>query len=223
MATIGWQWVLTADALRVAGVAAGVGLLVALAAIDRRRRGRAATRWQELVFLLMAVAGAATFAVVHDQVTVTISPEYFAAHEGLSAIPADVRMLALGVAVRGSWWVGLIVGTVLLLANNPRGDWPRLGLGAMVARLTIALAGAACGSAALGLAAWAGAFDAPPGLEGFTIVGFAHLGAYLGGGVGMLAAAGAIVARRLRLRGGNAGSDSLDASHIMDGHERHDR
>ena len=79
---------------------------------------RVAGRTREYGFLLYAGLLAVVYALVHDQVTVTLSPEYFVYGKGLD--PASLRLDVAWLAVRAGASVGLVGGAALLVANNPR-------------------------------------------------------------------------------------------------------
>lgn len=109
-------------------------------------------RAKEYGFLLFAAVLAAAYAVVHDQLTATISPEYFVYGEGLarSALRAGVAWLA----VRAGLPMGFLGGAALLVANDPR----RASAGAPLAYRTLVglafftLAGAALFAGVVGAA-----------------------------------------------------------------------
>jgi hypothetical protein len=130
-----WNWWINSDAGLAARVAVGVAVLAALAAWDLHRHGRQATRWREYLFLVACVAVALVYGALNDQVTTTVSWEYFAYGKGVAeALPpgeppnsAAFRWEAAKVGMRATWSAGLIVGVALLIANNPRRDGrPRL-------------------------------------------------------------------------------------------------
>ena len=77
-------------------------------------------RAKEYAFLLYAMLVAAAYAVAHDHLTATISPEYFLYGKGLAQDPRPFRWAITPLAVRASLAVGLFGGAALLLANNPR-------------------------------------------------------------------------------------------------------
>ncbi len=114
-----------------ARIAAGLLVFAALALVDLRKNGRAATRWREYAFLLTCVAMACVYGAVNDQVSVTISWEYFYYGKELVDVlgplptpdgrPAEMplRLQAAWIGIQATWSAGLIVGAALLLANNP--------------------------------------------------------------------------------------------------------
>ncbi len=201
------SWLLGGSATAVfarAGLAVlAVLVLAAVAAVDIARRGREATRWKEYLFLLAATAAAVAFAIIHDMVTASVSPLYFESHENLSQPDPHVHLLAVGVAARGSWWVGLVLGMLLLMMNNPRKGLPRLPWRRMYAKLLYPMVFAALGSSVLGLLSWAGLLLLPGDLNRnwndarqFNAVFAAHSGAYLGGLLGAIIASVQVVRQR---------------------------
>src|ERR1700677_2554688 len=74
------------------------------------------------------------YGIVHDQITSTISWEYFYYGKALENSlgpttppdPAALHWAAAKIGVEATWAAGLIFGAVLLLANNPFRDLPRL-------------------------------------------------------------------------------------------------
>jgi hypothetical protein len=107
-------------------------------------------RAREYAFLLYAVAIAAAYAIVHDQITVTISPEYFVYGKGVTA--SSLRWGAAWVAARASLAMGLFAGTALLVANAPRGPRTpgRLAYSHLARLALLPLATAAVGAAIAG-------------------------------------------------------------------------
>jgi hypothetical protein len=105
----------------------GLLILAALALHDLHRHGRRATRWREYAFLLLATVAAIAYGVLNDQLTSTISWEYFYYGKDLAEklgpqLPPDpitLRLHAAIVGVQATWSAGLILGVALLLANNP--------------------------------------------------------------------------------------------------------
>jgi hypothetical protein len=190
------------------GLAVGLGFFAVLAVREALRRGRKSTRLREYGFLLFATLVSVLFAVIHDQITATISSEYFLIAKGLKSDPRPYRLAVTALAAKASYWVGLLLGTALLVANNPSRKRPQLGY-ALLARLTaLPLAGAVAGAALLGAIfrlldfgqrSTAIAIAGPSGAGGFVLVWGIHTGSYLGALVGGITAV-AIVVRRRRHR-----------------------
>ena len=182
-------------------------VLVVMAAVDIVRRGREATRWKDYVFLAASTAAAVAFAIGNDMVTSTISPLYFECHEELTKSCANVHLLAVLVAARGSWWVGLVLGVALLMMNNPRKTLPQLPWRRMYGKLLYPLVLAAVGSTAMGLLSWTGVISLPGDLNRavadareFNAVFASHSGAYVGGVVGAILAAVQVIRQRKKAR-----------------------
>lgn len=189
------------------GLIAGIAIFVIFGAIDFLRHGRQATRWKEYVFLVLAMGVIVLYAVLNDMVTVRISPAYFDRHELLmSGTFTSDKSLALGVAVRGSWWGGLLLGAALLIANNPSKKLPRLPWTRMYTKLLYPFLLAAAGAVALGYAQYREMFSQVSDGSGrdetlgLLAVAMAHWGAYGGAVIGAVAAIIAIRLQRRALR-----------------------
>jgi hypothetical protein len=119
------NWLLHTDGGLLARVLVGSAIFAMLAITDLARRGKAATRWREYTVLLAAVVAALGYGALNDQVTVTISPEYFIfgkeIYKTIGENPPmhQLRWEAAKVGLKATWTVGLLSGVVLLLANNP--------------------------------------------------------------------------------------------------------
>jgi hypothetical protein len=194
-------------------IGVGVCLFAALAAWDIHRKGRSAQRWREYVFLAMAVAAAMAFGAINDQITCTISPEYFQGHDeeigkALAGRLDDqwaVRWEALKLGLKATWTAGLIIGVAFLFANNPHKTLRQLPYRRLATMMlwplgtAVALAGLL---GAAGLAGWLVWIIGVPELSAvpwggrmMCVWGW-HLGAYAGGAIGLVAAVWRI--RRLR-------------------------
>src|SRR5688572_32915146 len=79
-----WDWWINSDAGLAARIAVGVAIFGVLALLDWRRHRERATRWREYAFLLFCVVAALAYGVLHDQITTTISWEYFAYGKGVA-------------------------------------------------------------------------------------------------------------------------------------------
>lgn len=79
-----------------------------------------------LQIVLMSMAAASVYGVLHDQITARICVEYFTlAHPPLFDTD-DPTLLGLGWGVVATWWVGLILGLLLAFAarvgSRPKRD-----------------------------------------------------------------------------------------------------
>ncbi|BDG04802.1 hypothetical protein [Anaeromyxobacter oryzae] len=196
-------------------IAFGLAFFGALALWEVFRRGRESQRLREYGFLLFATVASVAFALLHDQVTATISPEYFLTAKGLANDPRPFRAAVAILAVKASYWVGLVIGTTLLVANNPSPRRPQIGYAMLVKLaalpLLFAVLGAAVGAAMfrgidLGLRSAAIAVVGAGAASRFLVVWGIHAGSYLGALVGGIAAV-TIVVRRRRRFGAAAAAD----------------
>ena len=197
-----WRWLWLTDAGLALRIAFGVGVFAALAIWDLARKGRQATRWKEYLFLFTATAVVMLYGLANDMVTVTITTEYFLEHEGLPLDTPHVRPIAAVVALKATWTPGLIVGVILLLANNPSKKRPQLPYRRMYPKLLYPFLCAGALAFLLGAAAWCGWADHwlgiidVSGTRPLDVVFYAHTGAYAGGFLGALGAVLAVLWQR---------------------------
>jgi hypothetical protein len=204
----------------------GCAIFAVLALLDLRRNGPSATRWREYGVLVISVLTALLYGAINDQITVTISPEYFLYGKELEKIvgehPAQLalRFQAALVGLKATWSVGLICGVVLLIANNPWRSLPRLRNRQLLVHLPIiVLVASLCGlvGGCLGYCGYLTRLDSDFGdllavnlyrPYRFMAAWGVHLGGYLGGALGTLTGVAAIVLRRLVIANGRAGASS---------------
>jgi hypothetical protein len=210
-----FEW-LKSNVSVAARIAGGVIIFAILAVMDLRRRGSEATRWREYLFLLLCVGVAILYGVVNDQITSTISWEYFYYGKELDRVlgpdtppdPLRLHLQAAMVGIKATWSAGLIVGVALLLANNPRRDRPQLSYRMLARVLVMIFTITACGGIVGGLLGYFG------GLTGasadfvemtrtnifrprrFIATWGVHLGGYVGGLIGVIAGVTYILRRR---------------------------
>jgi hypothetical protein len=161
--------------------------------------------------ILVFVAAAVAFGLVHDQVTARVCVEYFTiAHERIIQSESPT-VLGLVWGVVATWWAGAIAGIVVGAAAR-EGPWPPLGWRQFVrpaAWLGLAMAGGALigGVAGYWLTArgvieivpsYADAI-APDRQARFMADVVAHLTSYVMGLVGAVAIAGWTLKTRRRL------------------------
>jgi hypothetical protein len=211
-----WNWLILSNAGLLLRIAVGVAIFAALALSDLRKNRAAATRWREYVFLIICVLAAMAYGAINDQLTSAISWEYFYYGKDIAAqlgpqIPPDPLKLHLAAAIVGmkaTWSAGLIIGVALLIANNPSKRIPRLRNRSLVRSLPLVLlltllcaaAGAIAGHFTLP-ALWNSDFAAmlrrnEMRPRHFMTAYGIHLGGYIGGLIGMLAAVWRIRLRR---------------------------
>jgi len=214
-----WTWWTNTMAGLWTRIAVGVLIFLALAAWDYRRNRDQATRWREYLVLLACTLAAMAYGIANDQITSTLSWEYFYYGKDLAEklgpqIPPDVVKLHLAAALVGieaTWSAGLIIGVALLLANNPSKTIPRLSNITLVNQLPLIFLITAA-TAAIG--AWLGytarltrfhedfewmtsANQWRP--RRFMAVYGIHLGGYIGALLGILTAVTIIRCRRRKI------------------------
>jgi hypothetical protein len=148
-------------------------------------------------FVAVAMLVAGLFGVVHDQISFTVSPEYFTKLKFVQfrLLDADIpeRLRVAQVGFLASWWMGIPLGFLAGIAGfiHPTEAQMRRALLRslpVIAGFTLAfaLAGLAYGfvqTATLDLNDYAGWFI-PPDLEqprNFICAGYMHNSAYIGG------------------------------------------
>jgi hypothetical protein len=172
-----------------------------------RPRGPRAPRWEEYLLLLAAAATLAAYGALHDQVTVTISRDYFLFDKGAyrtlrTTAPAEsaLRWEAARIGALGTWWTGALIGLALLGANHPRWRLPQLSNLRLYRLVVLPLGCAAVIGAAMGAAAYLGLPGPPAHLPpSWRCVWGAHLGGYVGGALGTLLAVWRVLRLRRRL------------------------
>jgi len=156
------------------------------------------------LLILIAILVTGVYGAGHDQVSYTISPEYFTRFKfhqfGLDHVSLPNRMRAAMVGWQASWWmglpIGLIVGGVGWIHPAP-GQMFKLTLVSFALILCITalfgLGGLAYGwwtTRQLDLAAYREVWFIPEGLvhvRRFLCVGHMHNASYLGGTLAILA------------------------------------
>jgi hypothetical protein len=223
------DWLVHTDAGLWTRIAIGVGIFSILGITDLVRMRSGATRWKEYAVLLVAVLAALFYGAINDQITSSISWEYFYYGKELEhvlgpTIPPDSAGLhweAAKVGLKATWSAGLIFGVVLLLANNPFRNWPRLKNRQLVRMLPIILLTAAGFAVVGGILGYEGAlthfntdFEDMVRADVFRPHRFictwgVHLGGYVGGFVGTFIAAGMIIYKRIHTTGPSRFSGSV--------------
>jgi hypothetical protein len=150
-----------------------------------------------LAFIALAVVAAGVFGAVHDEISYTVSQEYFTKFKFLqfrlldSDIPERIRAARVGFLA--SWWMGIPLGVLAGLGGfaqrTPSQMWRALlwSLPVLVTfTLAIALLGLAYGlhqTETFNLGDYAGWY-LPPALDHprrFLCAGYMHNSAYIGG------------------------------------------
>ena len=195
---------------RLAIALVALAVLLGLAARDIARDRHNTRRVKEYAFLCATTFAALVYGVVHDEITVTISPEYFLVFKALADDPRPMRLATAVVAVRASWWVGLLLGAVLLVANNPRptgrpsqlryAELGRLAAIPLLAACLGAIGGAANSLDPFGLSTTVRPLVPDDRVRAFLLVWGIHIGSYAGAAIGAACSVGLIIVRRRRRR-----------------------
>lgn len=150
-----------------------------------------------LVFVWLAVSCciAALFGALHNQVSFTLSDEYFTKFKffqfGLSEFDVAPRILAAYVGILASWWMGLIIGVIVGLPVLILGriqDIPRVFRQAIFIVLATSIIGA------LVYDSFVSNYDgyyvptSVVNIDAFRAAGSMHNGSYLGAAIGVLLA-----------------------------------
>jgi hypothetical protein len=214
-----WNWLIHTPAGLLTRIAVGLLIFTLFAIFDLHKHKQSATRWREYRFLLFTVAVSILYGILNDQLTSRISWEYFYYGKGLDEIlgpqlppdPAALSLQAAKIGAQATWTAGLLLGVILLLANNPRRTTPRLPYSSLVRALLLILAITVSCGAILGLAGYNNLFlpfseeframvqhdEFRP--RRFMAVYGIHLGGYIGGAVGVIAAVIQITRARSKL------------------------
>ena len=149
------------------------------------------------LYFVLAILAAGIFGAIHDQISYTVSHEYFTKFKFLQFHLLDPnvpeRFRAAEVGVLASWWMGiplgLLTGVAGFIQKSPE-QMRRALLWSLVVIVGFALTFALCGllygyfqTAELNLGAYQGWFI-PKDLEqprNFLCAGYMHNSAYLGG------------------------------------------
>lgn len=85
-------------------------------------------RAKEYLFITLTTILAICFAILHDFITFNISKEYFSIAKELGdtvKFYPDILVLA----ITASYWVGIIIGVVFVVSNNPSKTLPQISYG----------------------------------------------------------------------------------------------
>lgn len=98
-----------------------------------------------LRIVLLCIASAVGYGLVHDQITIRICPEYFTIGHDPIFPDAPLTVIALLWGVIATWWMGLFLGVALAVAARA-GRAPKLTaaeLRPVIRKLLLTMAGAA--------------------------------------------------------------------------------
>jgi len=103
--------------------------------------------------ILLCIAAAVVYGIVHDQVTARVCVEYFTIGHYPLFDTNDPTLLGIGWGIIATWWVGLLLGIVLAIVSRP-GSRPKRSAGSLVRPVTLLLCWMALLSAAAGIVGW---------------------------------------------------------------------
>jgi hypothetical protein len=164
------------------------------------------------LFPILLVAGcivAGTYGALHDQISYTVSPDYFHALKFQQFdIPVE-RHNRIGAAIvgwRASWWMGVLIGVPVLLIGLVHAGWKAYLSHSLIAFAVVALTSFAVGMWALVDATHniteesVSRSSFPGGVSdkvAFARVGNMHNFSYFGGFVGIVTASLYLIVARL--------------------------
>jgi hypothetical protein len=166
-----------------------------------------------LKIILLCIASAVVYGILHDQVTARVCVEYFTIGHQPIFHTQSPTLLAFGWGTLATWWVGLILGVYAALACRA-GKWPKLDAGQLVRPIACLLSVMAIASLLAGITGYrlaaAGGLELPEPLGSrvpkahhyyFFADSQAHLAAYgVGLAGGLTLCAFAILERRRMAR-----------------------
>lgn len=146
--------------------------------------------------ILLSVAAAILYGIMHDQVTVRVCLEYFTVGHPRIFATEDPTLLALGWGTLATWWFGLFLGIPLALLAQ-RGPPPKVAARALIKPILCLLLFVMCMALGAGLVGYlSSGLAIAPLIEPTLLVlpvdkhaayladSFAHLAAYLFGFIG---------------------------------------
>lgn len=156
------------------------------------------------LFVALAVIVAGLYGMAHDQISYTVSSEYFTKFKfhqfGLVDTPLPDRVRAAIVGFLATWWMGVPVGLFVGLAgfiHRGAGRMFRVSLWSMLVAVVFTLLFGLCGllygyvqTAHIDLADYRGWYipDGVIHLRRYLCVGYMHNSSYLGGTLAILVA-----------------------------------
>jgi len=145
---------------------------------------------ESLKIILLSIAAAIFYGIVHDQITARICVEYFTiGHQPIFGTD-DPTLLGIGWGILATWWVGFLLGIPLAVVARA-GKLPKLSAGSLAKPIVVLMLASACGAVLAGLLGWllasrgivqlveplASAVPADKHVA-FLIDGFAHTASY---------------------------------------------
>jgi hypothetical protein len=86
---------------------------------------------QAIRIILLCIAAAVAYGIVHDQITARMCLEYFTVYHPLVVASDSPTVQGLVWGVIATWWVGLFLGLILAAAAR-LGSWPKRTAGELI-------------------------------------------------------------------------------------------
>ncbi len=106
-----------------------------------------------LKIILLSIAAAVFYGILHDQVTVRVCVEYFTIGHPPIFHTESPTLLALGWGVVATWWVGLFLGIPAALVSQ-LGSWPKYDARQLLRPIVTLLVVMGCSSLLAGIAGY---------------------------------------------------------------------
>jgi hypothetical protein len=165
------------------------------------------------IFLLLFVIScllAAVYGIVHDQISYTVSPEYYTRFKFIqfSIPPGFQNRIGVGaVGFFATWWMGIVIGIFLIPVGLVIPEWKYYLFAMLRCFGVVALTALVVG---LGALVWGKVTYSPAAIyfpipesvidrESFYLAGNMHNFSYIGGGVGILTGIIWILLERTRI------------------------
>jgi hypothetical protein len=108
---------------------------------------------QPLLIVLLCVAAAVTYGIIHDQITARVCVEYFTIGHPPAFGTEDPTLLGLGWGIIATWWVGALLGVPLAIVARA-GSRPKRSAASLVRPLIWLMAVAALCALVAGIVGW---------------------------------------------------------------------
>ena len=168
---------------------------------------------QFFAIVLVSVAAASVYGVIHDQFTIRVCLEYFTVGHPPIFSTSSPTLLALGWGIIATWWVGLLLGIPLAAVARLGRAHPPISVRELVPAIGLLLVVMSCCALVAGFLGYSagqrGDVSPPPWLGAhlplefrarFVATSWAHLASYMSGIVGGVILIAVTRIRRARSR-----------------------